>query len=162
MTVAISGTLLRLAVPRRKSELEICALTHDLKRGRLLIPGDSGLTLNTAVLLNGPLSAKNGFSKAWQSKKNNPQEEQKALNAERSGPAGHSSRLTWLSLVGLLPSRAQLRFTRQTSSLIQTRRLSKPAGAPPGSTASKPAGAPPGSTKPHRPLYPLDQPVQSM
>ena len=29
-------------------------------------------------------------------------------------PADHSSALAWLSLVGLLASRAQLRFTKQT------------------------------------------------
>jgi hypothetical protein len=33
--------------------------------------------------------------------------------------AGHSPVLTWLSLVGLLPSRARLRFTRQVEPSLQ-------------------------------------------
>ena len=37
----------------------------------------------------------------------------KRAGARRLRPRGHSSVLAWLSLVGLLPSRAQLRFTRQ-------------------------------------------------
>ena len=38
--------------------------------------------------------------------------ETKTPEALASGAAGSFSRLTWISLVGLLPSRAQLRFTR--------------------------------------------------
>jgi hypothetical protein len=44
---------------------------------------------------------------------NTPQFKEEARGSNAPGPAGHSPALTWLSLVGLLLSIAQLRFTRQ-------------------------------------------------
>jgi hypothetical protein len=47
-------------------------------------------------------------------------EEERALPAFTGrAAAGHSPVLTWLSLAGLLPSRARLRFTRQVEPSIQ-------------------------------------------
>src|SRR5437868_6020781 len=45
--------------------------------------------------------------------KNDVAGKKKAWNADVPGNAGHSPALAWLSLVGVLPSRAQLRFTRR-------------------------------------------------
>ena len=44
--------------------------------------------------------------------KNERAGKKKAWNADVPGDAGHSPALAWLSLVGMLPSRARLRFTR--------------------------------------------------
>ena len=57
-----------------------------------------------------------GFSEVWEGSKNGGgvgERKKKALSAEVTGPATIFVALTWLSLVGVLPSRAQLRFTRQ-------------------------------------------------
>ena len=57
-----------------------------------------------------------GFFKAWEDKKNDGLEKEKALSPRRKQSlAVILSALTWLSLVGLHPCRAQLRFTRQHS-----------------------------------------------
>jgi len=50
--------------------------------------------------------------------------EKRALTAQEMAARalrGHSPALTWLSLVGLLRSRAQLRFARQRSIILQRR-----------------------------------------
>ena len=57
--------------------------------------------------------------KAWQDKRMLLQEQKEnnaALIDRTRACGGHSSALTWLSLVELLASRAQLRFTRQVDS----------------------------------------------
>lgn len=54
-----------------------------------------------------------GFFEAWEDKKNDAVESKKALSQyQGQGPAVILPALTWLSLVGLHPCRAQLRFTR--------------------------------------------------
>src|SRR6478752_3069059 len=45
--------------------------------------------------------------------KNERANKKKAWNAGVPGNAGHSPALAWLSLVGVLPSRARLRFTKR-------------------------------------------------
>ena len=69
-----------------------------------------------------PVIRDGGFFQAWEDKKNDGPGKEKALSPRRKpGPGGHSPALTWLSLVGLHPCRAQLRFARQRPSYFKFR-----------------------------------------
>src|SRR6188768_3407124 len=65
--------------------------------------------------------------------KNDGVRKKKARNAGAPGSAGCSPALAWLSLVGMLPSRARLRFTRRRHSIL----CIQPADAKPAKRAHR-------------------------
>ena len=86
----------------------------------LAIPGPTSTSASPRGQVDG------GFSQAGEDKKNDGAERNRALSGSGSqGPAVILPALAWLSLVGLHPCRAPLRFARQPSSYFP-RRLSAP------------------------------------
>ena len=64
-----------------------------------------------------------GFSEAWQAKESLPPEQETPEAQPPRALRELFSRLTWLSLVGLHPCRAQLRFTRQRVVYLETQNV---------------------------------------
>mgnify|MGYP003336634303 CR=1 FL=1 len=65
--------------------------------------------------------------------KNEPPGKNKAWQRDAPGSAGHSPALAWLSLVGMLPSSAQLRFTKHRQYIL----CIQPAAAKPAKRAHR-------------------------